>query len=315
MFNRHRPGQRLRQALLAGIGACVLTVSSGCATLPDAGKLADASVQLRSAIVAGGSAVTLELEAAGDSARATEFRNAWATPDRSALALVAYAEAAAGIVKSGAEAGESVRRLADAGTQLASGVGIALPAAGALTAGVDLAAWVYQQIALSRASKSLEESLARMQPAVDRITELIGKQLDDAQAILVNANKIAETKLRAKFQTETGYLLALGKERQALYLVTPLTAANAQRLEQIDRIERTVAAKLEPMDLERKSSSARVKQGSLLIVGARVAVADWAGAHRQLLLAVREGRTVDPRALLQSIAELRELVNKVRAAQ
>jgi hypothetical protein len=294
--------------------ACAVALSTGCATLPDAGKLADASVQLRTAINAGGSAVVLELEAAGDPEHATQFRKAWATSDRSALALAGYAEAVAGIVKAGNEAGESARRLADAGAQLANGVGIALPAAEALEAGVDLGAWIYKQIAVARASKSLEESLANMQPAVDRVADVIGKQLEDAQIVLVSANQIADAKLRDRFSTETGYLIALAKERQALYQVTPLTTANAQRLEQIERVERTVAVKLEPMDTERKASAARLKQASLLITGARIAVADWADAHRQMLVAVREGRTVDPRALLQSVAELRDLVNKLRAA-
>jgi len=302
-----------RHAQRSCFAVLALCAAAGCATPPDAGRLADASAQLRSAIAASGSTVAFELDAAGESERARQLRDAWAAPDRSAVALSQYSDAVAGIIRSGREGGDTVRRLADAGVQLASGVGIALPAAGAVAAGVDLAAYVYQQIALARSAASLEQSLARMQPAVDRIADVIGQQLDDAQAILVNANKVAEVRMRDQFSDETGYLLALRKERQALYRVTPLTTANAERLLQIDKVERTVTSRLEPMDAERKASSIRVRNALLLIAATRQAVIDWAGAHRQLLAAVRDGSAVDPHALLQSVVDVRELIRKVRA--
>lgn len=305
--------QTCGRALRNCVAAVALAAASGCATPPDAGRLADASAQLRSAIAASGSTVALELDAAGESDRARQLREAWVGPDRSALALSRYSDAVAGIVRSGRDGGDTVRRLADAGVQLANGVGIALPAAGALAAGVDLAAYVYQQIALARAAASLEQSLERIQPAVDRIADVIGKQLDDAQAILVNANKVAEVRMRDQFSDETGYLLALRKERQALYRVTPLTAANAERLLQIEKVERTVASRLEPMEAERKAASMRVRNALLLIAATRQAVIDWAGAHRLLLAAVRHGAAVDPHALLQSVVDVRELIRTVRA--
>jgi hypothetical protein len=295
------------------LGTALVLATLGCAAPPDAGKLADASAQLRSAIMATGGAVTLELESAGEAERARQMREAWVIPDRSAVALMLYSDAVANIVRSGSQGGDTVRRLADAGLQLASGVGIALPAAGSVAAGVDLAAYVYQQIALARAAMSLEEALERMQPAVDRIADVIGKQLDDAQVILVSASKIAEAKAREQFGDETGYLIALRKERQALYRVTPLTQQNADRLLQIDKIERTVTAKLEPMEADRKASAARMRNALQLIAATRQAVIDWAGAHRQMLTAVRGGGSVDPQALVQSVVEVRELIRKVRA--
>jgi hypothetical protein len=241
------------------------------------------------------------------------LREAWAVTDRSAVAISLYSDALASIVKSGREGGDTVRRLAEAGTQLATGVGLALPAAGTVATGIDVAAFVYQQIAAARAAASLEQALERMQPAVDRIAEVIGRQLDDAQAILVNGNKISETRLRAQFADETGYLIALRKERLALYQVTPLTTANAERLLQIENVERTVNAKLEPMETERKAAAARLKTALQLIAATRQALFDWAGTHRQMLAAVRDGAAVDPQALVQSVVEVRELVRKVRA--
>ena len=293
--------------------ALALAALYGCATPPDAGKLADASVQLRSAIAASGSAVALELDSAGQVDRAQQFREAWTVPDRAATALADYSEAVAEIVKSGREGGDSARRLADAGFQLATGVGIVVPAAGSVAAGVDVAVFVYQQIALARAANSLEQSLERLQPAVERIADLIGKQLDDAQVILVSSNRIAEQTLRSRYSDETGYLLALRKERLGLYRVTPLTPSNAERLLQIENVERTVTTKLEPMETELKANAARLKTALQLIAATRQAVSDWAVAHRQMLAAVRDGARVDPQMLVESIVEVRELVRKVRA--
>jgi hypothetical protein len=307
---RNETAKELRHPYYRALVFLALVAAAGCATPPDAGNLADASAQLRSAIAATGNAVAVELDAAGEPDRARQLREAWVVPDRSAVALMLYSDAVASIVRSGQQGGDTVRRLADAGTQLATGVGIAMPAVGA---GVDLAAYLYQQIALARAATSLEQSLERMQPAVDRIADVIGKQLDDAQVILVNANKLAEVKLRDQFSDETGYLIALRKERQALYRVTPLTTANADRLLQIEKVERSVTAKLEPMEAERKAAAVRMRNSLQLIAATRQAVIDWAGAHRQMLAAVRDGATVDPQALVQSVFEVRELIRKVRA--
>jgi hypothetical protein len=67
------------------------------------------------------------------------------------------------------------------------------------------------------------------------------------------------------------------------------------------------------MDTERKAASMRMRNALLLIAATRQAVIDWAGAHRQLLAAVRDGAVVDPQALLQSVVDVRELIGKVRA--
>ena len=96
-------------------------------------------------------------------------------------------------------------------------------------------------------------------------------------------------------------------------MVTPLTSANAERLLQIENVERTVMAKLEPMETERKAAATRLKTALQLIAATRQAVRDWAAAHGQMLATVRGGARVDPQMLLQSVVEITELVRKVRA--
>ncbi len=286
-----------------------LGLLAGCSSVPDAGRLVDASVQLHSAIGASGSAVATELRAARRDETAQKFAAAWTHTERSVAGLVQYAEALGSIAQAGREGGESVQRVAAAGSELAAAVGLGLPAAG-FAAAVDVGAVVYRQIALVRAAQSLDESLERMQPAVDRIAELIVGQLEDAAVILAAASQLEAVNLRREFADDTGYRDALQRERRALYAPGPLTPATAERLEQIDRAERIVAARLQPMEHQLAAGARRLRQSTQLI--AQQAVRDWAGAHRQLRRAVSESRTLDPAALLHSVDELRVLVRKVR---
>lgn len=288
-----------------------LGLLAGCGSVPDAGRLVDASVQLHSAIGASGSAVATELRAARLDETAQQFAAAWTHTERSVAGLVQYAEALGGIVRAGREGGELVQRVAAAGSELAAAVGLGLPAAG-LAAAVDVGAQVYRQIALVRAAQSLDESLARMQPAVDRIAELIVGQLEDAAVILAAASQLEAVNLRREFADDTGYRDALQRERRALYAPGPLTPTTAERLQQIDRAERIVAARLQPMERQLAAGARRLAQSTQLIAAAQQAVRDWAGAHRQLRRAVSESRTLDPAALLHSVEELRVLVRKVR---
>lgn len=104
------PVEKWRGSIRVALAILVLAVASGWAAPPNAGRLADASAQLRSAVAASGSAVAAELEAAGEADRARQMRDAWAVPDRSAVAISQYSDAVAGVVKSGSEGGDTVRK-------------------------------------------------------------------------------------------------------------------------------------------------------------------------------------------------------------
>lgn len=308
----HRTGPTSSRALYIVWAACALLVLTACGTLPDASKLVSASVQLRSAVAASGSAVEAELKIADRDGTAKEFATKWVRTDESCAGLASYAEALGGIVKAGKEGGAAAQQLADAGLELASGVGVPLPAvAGPL---IKLATTVYDQIAKARAAKSLEESLDRMQPAVDAISKLIVSQLNDAEVVLIAANKLETQGLRLTFSDDIGYELRLEKERKSLYMPAPLSAATSKQLEQIDRAEQIVKARLAPMRQELAESAIRLRLSTQLIDGAKVAVIEWAGAHRQMLIAVRESRGVDPQALIVAIEELHRLLIKVKEA-
>lgn len=287
---------------------------AGCGTLPDAGKLADASVQLRSAVGATGAVVATELRLSGRADTATQFAARWTPAEQASAALVEYAGSLAAIVRSGEQGGESVRKVAAAGMQLMQTVGTVLPPAAAAGAVIDLAAYLRQQVTIAEASRSLEDALVRMQPVVDAIGERMARQLDDAYVVLRSANFDMDKDLREKAQAETGYRRRLAAERTRLFDKDPLTAADEQRLEQLDRLEKIVEARLEPTQKLLDANRLRLRNSAMLVDGAKQAVGDWTLAHRQLLVAVREKRAVDPLALVQSVQELRELVRKAKEA-
>lgn len=292
--------------------ALAMLAAAGCSTLPDARGLAVSSAQLGSAVAAGGAMAAAELEAAGQADRAADLRKAWQVPERSVAALARYADALAEVSAAGRDGAASVQRIADAGAALAAGVGLVLPASAAAATGLDVALTVYRQIAAVRAAGALREALERMQPVVERTTETVAAQLDDLSVVLTAANRSAAVRLRAEHADETGYLLALRRERVALYARLPLAAADAERLLQIDRVERTVIARLAPMNATLRDSEARLRDSLALVAATRQALADWALAHRQLLHAARAGAGSDPVALVQSVSELRELVQRAR---
>lgn len=301
----------LAVARLSTVCAAAMVVLA-CGALPDAGKLTDASIQLRSAVVATGSAVETELKVANRGDTAGEFAKAWRTVDQSCTALVGYAEALGGIVQAGKDSADAARKLGDAGQNLAMGLGLTTtPVVKEL---IPLAASVYGQIAQARAARSLEESLVRMQPAVDEMAGLVASQLSLAQDILVAANLRNGLLARTAYQKDEGYMRTLQSQREVLYQKGALTASTGQQLEQIDRAERIVRTRLDSRDQLLAAGEQRLRQNTQLIDSAKRAVLDWADAHRQLQVAVRDSRSVDPKALAASIEELRTLVIKVREA-
>jgi len=293
--------------------SCVVFVAAlvqGCGTLPDTGSFADASVQLRSALASSGTAVAGELDRAKQEQRARTLRELWARVNTAADAMVAYSESVGGIVSAGKAGGESVRQVADAGAKLADAAKIVLGPS--IPGAVQLLAEAYSKIAEARAARALDEALQNMQPAVGRVSELVALQLDDLHGILVASSELVDIEIEKPYSKEISYLSQLRQQRRALYETGPLTAAIGQQLQQLDAAERTILAKLEPMQKDRSAAQERLKNARALIATARQGVMDWSAAHYQLLGAVRAGRTVEPRALLQTITELRDLLKRAR---
>lgn len=303
----------------------LLALLTGCATLPDMTPYRDATLQLRSAVVAGGSAVQSGLESAAASYEVGDptakqikevsdrFNTEWRARIEGADALLAYTEAVTDIVRSGTEGAASARSLADALAGLATGVGIVLPPAGTVATVTDIAAFVYGHITVARAAKSLDQALQSAQPVVDRVATLLSQDLQASQDILHAARRLQATALALKYNEETAYLKTLAGERKTIYGKGTLTPADEKRLRQIDALFDATREWREPMEQAQAEMDAEYRLRIQLIHATQAAVAEWATAHRSLAAAVREKRTVNVEALVQATLEAKELVRRLRA--
>lgn len=303
----------------------VLVVLTGCASLPDMSPYRDATLQLRSAVVAGGDAVQAGLESAAASygagdptakqirEKSDRFSTEWLARIDGADALLAYTEAVADIARSGTEGAASARSLADALTGLATGVGVVLPPAGTVTTVTDVAAFVYGHIAAARAARSLDQALQSAQPAVDRLATVLSQDLQASLDVLHAARRLQATALALKYNEETDYLKALAKERKDIYGKGTLTTEDEQRLRQIGELFEATREWREPMEKAQAEMDANYRLRVQLIHATQAAVAEWAAAHRSLAAAVREKRTVNVEALVQATLEAKELVRRLRA--
>ena len=285
--------RKVRRLLLTA----VLAVLAGCASLPDMTPYRDATLQLRSAVVAGGDAVQSGLEsaaaryAAGDPV-AVQIKQ---TSDRFGTEWRARIDGA------------------DALTGLANGVGVVLPPAGTVATVTDLAAFVYGHIAAARAARSLDQALQTAQPAVDLLAARLSQDLQASLDILRAARGLQATALALKFNEETGYLRALARERKDIYAKATLTPADERRLRQIGELFEATRQWREPMEQAQADLDAQYRLRVQLIHATQAAVAEWAAAHRSLAAAVRERRSVNVEALVQATLEAKELVRRLRA--
>ncbi len=297
----------------------------GCASLPDLTPYRDATLQLRSTVLAGGSAVQSGLDAAAGSYEAGDpaamriressqkFATDWKARVEAADALVAYTDAVADIARSATEGAEAARSLADSLGKLATGAGIVLPASGTLAAATDAAAFIYGHIAAVRAAQSLDQALQAAQPAVDRVATLLAQDLQASEDILRVTHRLQRDALVLNYNEELGYLKTLVKERKEIYARSGLRPEDEQRLRKIGELYEVTRVWREPLEKARAEMESTLKVRIELIKATQVAVAEWAAAHRAIAAAVREKRTVNVEALIQATLEARALVRRLRA--
>lgn len=307
----------LLPALLAGM--------TGCASLPDMRPYRDATLQLRSAVVAGGNAVQSGLESAAARYPANDpvaaqlkqtsdrFGSEWRVRIDGADALLAYAEAVTDLARSGTQGDASARALADALTGLATGVGVVLPAAGMVGTATDVAAFVYRHIAAARAAQSLDQALQSAQPAVDRLAATLSQDLQASLDMLRAARGLQATALALTFNEEMAYLKALARERKDLYAKATLTPADERRLRQIGELFEATREWREPMEQAQAEMEAQYRLRVQLVHATQAAVTEWAAAHRRLGEAVSEQRSVNVEALAQASLEAKELARRLNA--
>lgn len=311
----------IRLFLVAG----ALALVAGCQNLPDTQPFTDATVGLRSAVAATGTAVVAELKQTPlpkVAVQADNFEKACVTRDTAMSALVAYASSLQAIVDSGKKGGESAKKLADAATTLTGALGAANLLAGAGgTLLADTFTYAYGQIAKARAAKSLEAALVEIQPAIERLATVLAADLKNSDEIVTLALRAERDALAEDNQRELGYRKQLTATRGTLMssVAADLQAGKkAAEISQADDLTRVsdLLAKSDAWntDYEAKQAAiaARGRAAHELIAAAAHALPDWAAAHAKMLAAVSAKHTPNVAELTDVATRLRDLVDRYR---
>lgn len=299
----------------------------GCGTLPDAKPFAEATGVWSATVKTSGQAVSDSLREAGSMAledkdayekNAVNFEAAWAQRVKAAQEVVIYSNAIADLIAASKQSGETVKKVGDALQGLASVVKIPLAEPAVGVAG-DLARFLMDRISIVRASKQLEESLAEAQPAVDRITDQLAIETSKQLIPLINETyKNSVSSIKAGYRDDDLFARNFQKKQlevRSAALADPgkLDPAKLAQLQDIDKIQSAVLARLKERDQKIDVAATAYKSRLQLVNALSTATHAWASAHRDLAAAVKEKRKVNATELQDTVADIKELIKKVRA--
>lgn len=329
--------------------ACLLL--SGCRHLPDPKAFVDSTAALRTAVKSSGDATITELkrtklavaaEQAQLNAAREKLEREWQKRNDAMQALAAYAASLQEIAAAGKSSGESAKQLVASAQTLATSLGIANPAAGAVSLVSDTAQFIWSKLGEQKAAASLEDSLRAIDPAIRKMAALLVHDLDSLETVLVNTTDLQRGDLDRRHELQLSYYKQLRRNRDSL--LAEMTA----RLEAIRRLGPAIVAgeaatpgsesanalarrdlaaaeirKLDELlaatDKWRDSYTAEAaaideheRAAVEIIAGVRESFTAWADAHGDLLAAVQQKRLPTAAELKDSAERLRGLVKRYR---
>lgn len=295
---------------------------AGCGALPDGKPYADATGAWAASVKTSGKALSDSLRDVGSvepvdknlyEKNVKNFEDAWRGRVNAAQGVVAYSYAIVDLIASSKESGETVKKAGDALSGLATAVNIPLAAPAVDMAG-DLARFVLDRIAIIRASKQLEEAVAQAQPAVDRIAgQLVIEADGQLKPILKAAYENMISSIQSQYEGDDDFSAAFRKKQTELRASTLRDLGKVAQLQEFDKVQVTVTARLKERDQKIDQAAAAYKARLQLVNALSTATIAWAAAHRDLASAIKERRKVNTGELQETIADLRELIKKVRA--
>jgi hypothetical protein len=303
-----------------------LLLASGCATLPDTKPFAEATVALRGAVQSSGAAVVSELKMTqlpNAAQQAATLESAWTERNRAMSALVEYASSLESITAAGEGGAGAARKVFDAAGELVSALGASSFGAGA---GVQLArdtfVFANEQIAKARAAKSLEESLAALQPAIDRVAQLFATDFTALHQLAILALRAERDALQSANEREIAYRNQLLVTRRTLMpsiqtelgeKKSPLALSAAKELEQVDELLAHTETWFNGYKQEEAAIQNRERLTRELIATTRSAFEDWSAVHQRMLTAVRTKRIPDAAEVIVAAGQIKALVERYRS--
>lgn len=320
-----------------------LGILTGCTSLPDTSGYTASTIRLKSGVVSGGDAVkdqwTIAVRELPDGGASDQlqvdlerFVSSWKLVEISLTAMVNYAESIEGIVDAGNSGAQSARDVADAAKALLDTVKV-LPQGDAATAifgtVADAASFAYGEIAKARAAKRLEESLAKLGPAMEATTEIIAVLLRDARKLFLNVSELRINEL----DTEYGDLLRQKKELNQVQLgLTQLIhdelekwsgdgdktkskenlEALRDRLGEAEKALGALNVQLAEYNTKKAQLMLTRKTGLALFGSTQSALSEWSASNQKLVKAVRDRKPVTMESLIAAANEIQSLVERIR---
>lgn len=324
-----RIGNRQKMLLLLATAGLA---TAACTSLPDTSGYTAASLALRPAAAAAGTALGSELVRmtdllpADNRAEATgianNFNEAWATTVVSLGALGRYAESIEAVTKAGNSGAAAANGVAESVGGLASALGI-VPGAALLGVATDTFAFLNTQIANIRATRSLERSLEASEPLIRDMSNVIGGQVSHAKTLFQQAIESEgraldhdiddtaqlDTRLEA-MEREEGFHLAALAEQPARDAERRVSEANLKRIRDG---RAAIAPRVTAYRSARAALAARAQTGNDLFAATEHALETWRESHTKMVRAIRERRPVSFESLTAAAEEIRELSRRWRA--
>ncbi|MHC4626897.1 MAG: hypothetical protein ACYTDV_07940 [Planctomycetota bacterium] len=291
----------------------LVLMATGCAPFPDIGPFVDGTRQLKAAVAQSGSTVSDELRYAGGMEDAADkLDEAWKERNLAFAAIVAYSDSLEAIVSSANKGRETAGELVESIQGFAETVGVAIPGSpAAIETAADSIKLLAYHIANMRAARSLEDAMVEAHPAVEQIVELVVEDLEDVDGIFRAANKLAEIDIKKSYETRISYRNVL----QDLVQKTDIADANEailNRRVQINELLDSTDSWYREYQRELAENERRLRVGRALIKTAQDSVQQWVAAHGQVASALRNRRPVSTESLLETAAEIRGLLERIR---
>lgn len=300
------------------LAVALFFVPIGCTALPDVTPFATSSREFASGVKAAGRVVSEDLRSDDALAASSKtFDEAWDARNKAMEGVVQYADGLAAIVKSTQDARAQAKSLGNKLETLARAAGVVNPAIGASVAvGIDVASFIYGQIAIVRGANSLQEAMDAAQPAIDKIAEIITKDSENLkETVLSTASLRRNAIMDAGGAKASSYLRETEKRRdeaRAAFARDPSTA-HREELLAADRFIETARSENERFRAEVARANQMSQTSAELVQAMRDGVSRWTAAHRQVAQALKDRQSVSVDSLTDAAVEVRDLLQRLRA--
>ncbi len=320
------------------IAVCVLSLH-GCANLPDLSGYTAATDQLRRSIKSAGDSVATEIdlvslmfeesdgdkstiETLGDAKK--DFLKHWEYRNNAMTAIVSYAGSLQEITNAGKEGNESAKALGDSIKGLLNTIGI-VPGTQITGVLAETVEFLYGEIAQVKAQGSLEKSLRRTGPIMEKLVEIIEKdtiKIKTTFEIALNAQKeqLRRNSEPVRVGGERDDLIKLRKYRN-MALVEELqkedSKQDSQKIKNLTQDLSVIEGRLTNLNPEwsnyrneLQKLQKRQRVGLCLIQASSKALGVWKNAHVKLAEAVGKKKSPSLHEVIIASNDIQALIKK-----